>query len=49
MKILQNRTVSMISTLFQNVRVRTSLYFNEKGASLKKGWEPMTYGDNIAS
>jgi len=33
MKNLQNRTVSVISTLFHNVGVRTSLYFNERGAS----------------
>jgi len=41
MKILQNQTISVISTLFQNVGVRTSLYFNERGASFKKGWEAM--------
>jgi len=36
MKILQNRTVSVISTLFQNVGVGTSLYFNERGAASKR-------------
>jgi len=41
MKILQNWNVSVISALFHNVGVRTSLYFNERGASFKKGWDPM--------
>jgi len=42
MKILQNRTVFVISTLFFETRVRMSLYIYERGASFERVWEPMT-------
>jgi len=39
MKMLQNRTVFVISTLVSKRGVRIPLYFYEKGARFKNGWE----------
>jgi len=44
MKILQNRTVSVISAIFLKQWVRTSLHFYERGASFKKGWNLCAIG-----
>jgi len=42
MKILQNRTVSVISFYaFLKRGVANVTYFYERGAGFKKGWEPM--------
>jgi len=43
MKMLQNRTVFVISSIFSNEGVQMPLQFYESGASFKKGWEPMFY------
>jgi len=41
MKILQNQTVFVISTLSSKRGVKTSLYFYERDAWFKRGWEDM--------
>jgi len=41
MTTLQNRTVFVISSLVLKEGVQILLYFYERGASFKNGWEPM--------